>query len=186
MNRRGSHLGTRFHLADKVLHADVRDSQQQGFGFLGIFKDPGLDFGKGLATSSLDHIREQRPRCSAKSDKRNLSVQGLSRGGDRLEHVSELLIHIYINLEPLDIVRIDKWGGKMRAGVHDDFQTHCLRHDEDVTEYDRGVHEPRIPSDWLQGDLACEGWVAAYFKEFVLLADFTKLYEATGYSDGDL
>ena len=53
----------------------------------------------------------------------------------------------------------------MWTGVHDHLHIHRLWNDEDVGEDNCSIHQPRVSTDWLEGDFAREVRCPAGFEK---------------------
>ena len=134
-----AYLSTSFDLFDEEINADVGDARQELLGLLRVQEQPRLALLPGLAPATFDHVREQRPRGATETNQRHLAVQLFARHGDRLEDVSQLLVHIHVLLQLLHIFGCIKRFRERRGRIHQDLHSERLGDDKNITEDDRRI-----------------------------------------------
>jgi hypothetical protein len=141
-----------------------------------MLEEPRLGLLERFGPASFHHVREQRPRCAAEPNERDLACKPVPRSCDSRKDIAELLVHVDVLAQARDIRGRVERSGERRCRVHEDLHPHGLRDHEDVTEDYGGVEQARIPPDRLERDFARERWRAADIKKLVLRADRAELY----------
>lgn len=169
-----AYLCPRADLTDQVIHTHVRDAIQKCLGFFRISEEPCFGLLQQLAPSTLDHICHQCPWRTYKTNKWHLAVERMSGLCDSLVDVAKFLVHVYMLLEPFNVLGRVERVGKGRGGIHLNDKTHGLRDDEDVRENDRSIEKTGVSPDRLHGDLRSQPRSATDLKEFVRFAHFAE------------
>lgn len=162
-------------LANEEVNADVRDAHEERLALLGVLKQPCLRLCVRPARLAFDHIREERPRCAAEANERDLACELVPCARDRSKDVAELLVDVDVRAQARNIYGSVERCGEERARVHLDGHAHRLRDDENVAEDDRGVEKSRISPDGLQGHFGGELGRTADLEEAVSCTYFTEL-----------
>jgi hypothetical protein len=171
----GAHLSACVDLADEEVDADVCNTREELLALVRMLEEPRLGLLERFGPASFHHVREQRPRCTAEPNERDLACEPVPRSCDGRKDVAELLVHVDVLAQARDIRGRVERSGERRRRVHEDLHTHGLRDHEDVAEDYGGVEQARIPPDRLESDLARERWRAADIKKLVLRADRAEL-----------
>ena len=172
---RRTHLGAGVDLADQEVDAYVRDAIEERLALVRMLEQPRLGLLEGLGPTSLDHVREEGPRCAAEADERDLAAEPVPRTRNSSKDVIELLLHVDVLAQARDVCGRVERSGEGGGGIHEDLHAHGLRDDEDVAEDDGGVDEARVPPYWLKRDLARKRGCPTYLKKLVLCSDGTEL-----------
>lgn len=173
--RRGTHLSPGVNLADEEVDADVCDAGEKSLALLRILEQPGLGLLQRLGPTPFDHVREQGPRCAAKTNERNLATEPMARASNGGKDVVELFVDVDVLAQTRDVLGRIERRGKGWRGVHVDLHAHRLRDDEDVTEDDRGVDEAMVSPYRLERDLTRKLGRPADLKKLVLSPDGAEL-----------
>jgi hypothetical protein len=173
---RRTHLSTGIDLANKEVYADVCDASEKRLTLLRILEQPSFSLLERLGPATLNHIREQGPRCAAKANKRDLTAEPMPGARDGGIDVTEFLVHIDVLAKTHDICGRVEWSREERCRVHENLHAHGLRDNEDVTEDYRCIDEAQIPPDWLERDLARKRRRPADLKKLVLSPDSAELW----------
>ena len=139
-----------------------------------VLEEPRFRFLEGLARSSLDHVRHERPGRTAETNERNAASEAFAGQGDGVVHILKPFFHT-IGLQILHVFRDIERFREDGAGVHEYLHAHGLRDDEDVREDNGSIDQVWITIDGLQCDLCCELWILAYLEELVFLAELSEL-----------
>ena len=183
---RETHLSPGVYLADEEVDADVRDAGEKSLALLRILEQPSLGLLERPGPTPFDHVREQGPRCAAKTDERNLAAEPMARASNGCKDVVELFVYVDVLAQTRDVLgRIERCG-EGRCGVHEDFHAHRLRDDENVTKNDRGVEEAKVSPYGLERDLARKRGRPADLEKLVLSPDGAELCRLLGGEGGSI
>lgn len=149
-----------FYLANQEIYACGRDELEECLGLIGVLEKPCLRFLECLARASLDHVRHERPRGTAKADERNATSEAFACEGDGVVDVLEPFRYT-ICLQSLNVFRAIERFSEDGARFHEHLHAHGLGDDEDIREDDGSINKVWITIDRLQGDLCCKLWILA-------------------------
>lgn len=181
------YLCASLYLERQVLHTELGNLLQQRLTLSWVFVDPRLGLDEHLAASTLYHIAQKRPWSTAEANQWYAASKFLSRQGDGLVYIVQLLCNIYLLLKYLSVLLVfwclQRFGEVGPLLVHHyDFHTHCLWNNQDVGEDDGRIDEAFITFDWLQGERRGDLGAAATFEKVVLSFGLMVLGKvATGY-----
>lgn len=134
-----TYLSSSNDLTDQQVNTNVGYPGQQVMAVFWPLVQPRLGILIRLASSTFDHVRHQRPRCSTKSNQWDFSLQRPPRQVDRLKDVAEFLVDIDLGRQTFQVLRCPDRVQKDRSWVHLDGHSHGLRYDENVTKDDGGI-----------------------------------------------
>ena len=161
-------------MADEKVDAYVCDAIKERLALLRILEQPRFGLLEGLGPTSLNHVREERPRRAAESDEWDLTAEPVPRTRDSSKDILKFLLHVDVLAQARDVCRRIERSGEGGGGIHEDLHAHGLRHDENVAEDDGGVDEARVPPYRLKRDLARKRRRPTYLKKLVLCTDGTE------------
>jgi hypothetical protein len=169
-----TYLSAGVDLADEKVDANICNTIEERLALLRILEQPRFSFLEGFGPTSLDHVREEGPRCATEANKWDLAAEPVSRPRNSLKDVAKFLLHVDVLAQAANVRWRVERSRECGGGVHKDLHAHGLRDDENVAKNDGCVDETRVPPYWLQCNLARQRRRLTYLKKLVLCTKGTE------------